>query len=165
MSDSNTEGSFTGDIVMSNSIRQHEIENFFDRYEARVNEALAGEEPDIDETVNAFASEFIEASPNGVIAGKNDKKFRKAINKGWTFYKEIGIRSMDILSTQINILDTFHALVKIHWNSTFVLKNTEKGDIAFDVYYLIQKRENDLRIFAYITGNEQQALKEAGLIP
>ena len=72
---------------MTTTIQQYEIENFFNRYEARVNDALSGAEPDIDEAVNSFASEFVEASPAGVISAKNDKKFRKAINQGWKFYK------------------------------------------------------------------------------
>lgn len=150
---------------MSQPIQQHEIENFFNRYERRFNDALAGGESDIDETVNSFAEFFIEASPTGVTFGKNDKKFRKAISQGWMFYKNIGVRSMDISSIQITILDPFHAIVKVHWNSAFERKNKTKGDLAFDVFYLIQKQVEDLRIFAYITGDEQQALKDEGLIP
>ena len=70
---------------------------------------------------------------------------------------------MNILSKQIDILDSFHAIVRIHWSSSFTRKDKTSGDIAFNVFYLVQKR-NDIRIFAYITGNEQEALKRAGLI-
>lgn len=150
---------------MSIAIQQHEIENFFDRYEARVNDALSGAEPEIDETVKSFASDFIEASPAGIMAGKNDKKFRKVIRDGWSFYKEIGIRVMDIVSIQITILDNLHAIVKVHWNCSFVRKNKTHGDISFDVFYLLQKTGDDLKIFAYIAGDEQQSLKDAGLVP
>jgi hypothetical protein len=148
---------------MATAIQQYEIENFFNRYEARVNDALSGAEPDVDEVVNSFASEFIEASPVGIISAKNDKKFRKAISHGWNFYREAGIHAMDIVSMQITLLDNLHAIVKVHWNSSFVRKNQTKGDIAFDVFYLLQKTGDELRIFAYITGDEQQALKDAGL--
>ena len=149
---------------MSIAIQQHEIENFFNRYEARFNDALSNAEPEIDETVKSFASEFIEASPAGIVAAKNDKKFRKAIIQGWNFYKEIGVQAMDILSTQITILDNLHAIVKVHWNCSFVRKNKTNGDVAFDVFYLLQKTGDDLKIFAYITGDEQQALKDEGLV-
>lgn len=150
---------------MSIAIQQHEIENFFDRYEALINDALSGSEPEIDEAVNSFASEFLEASPTGIITEKNDKDFREVISKGWNFYKEIGVRSMDILSIQVTILDNLHAIVKVHWNCTFIRKNNTEGDISFDIFYLLQKNGDDLKIFAYITGDEQQALKDAGLIP
>lgn len=155
---------FSLPYLMTTAIQQHEIENFFDRYEARVNDALSGEDPDIDETAKSFTSDFIEASPAGILVGKNDKKFRKAISQGWEFYKGIGIQVMDIVSRQITILDKLHAIVKVRWNSSFVRKNKTKGEIAFDVFYLVQKTGNDLRIFAYITGDEQQALKDVGLV-
>ena len=148
---------------MNEILQQIEIENFFNRYERRFNAALSDGQVDIDGTVNAFASDFIEASPTGVIAGKNDNEFKESIGKGLTFYKEIGIRAMNILSKQINILDEFHAMVKVQWNSSFTRKDNTNGDISFDVFYLLQKRD-DIRIFAYITGNEQQALKDAKLI-
>ena len=64
------------------SIQQHEIDNFFNRYESRFNKVLSGGEPDIDATVNSFAEHFIEANPSGVIVGNNDKKFRKMVAQG-----------------------------------------------------------------------------------
>jgi hypothetical protein len=146
-------------------IQQPEIENFFNRYETRFNEALRGGEPDVAETVNSFAEHFIEASPAGVVAAKNDDQFKGSIREGWTFYKQIGILAMEILSKQISILDDMHALVKIHWNSAFVRNDNTHGEIDFDVFYLIQKKDEHLRIFAYITGDEQQALKDEGLVP
>jgi hypothetical protein len=146
-------------------IQQHEVEKFFNRYETRFNEALRGGEPDIDGTVDSFSSHFIEASPLGVMAGKNDEQFRDAIRQGWASYRQMGILSMEILSKQITILDDYHAMVKIHWNSNFVRKNNTPGEIDFDVFYLVQKKDDRVQIFAYITGDEQQALKDQGLIP
>jgi hypothetical protein len=148
---------------MNEPIQQTELENFFSHYARRVNTALAGGDVDVDGTVNSFASDIIGANPNGVMSAKNDDKFKESVSKGWASYKEIGIHAMNILSKQIDILDSFHAIVKIHWSSSFTRKDKTSGDIAFNVFYLVQKR-NDIRIFAYITGNEQEALKRAGLI-
>lgn len=146
-------------------IQQHEIDNFFHRYETRINDALEGNEPEVEETVRSFTESFIESSPSGVIVGTNDESFRKAIAEGWAYYRGIGITSMEILSTQITILDTLHAIVKVHWRSSFTRKkNSTEGDVNFDVFYLLQKRDDVIRIFAYITGDEQQALKDEGLI-
>jgi hypothetical protein len=146
-------------------IEEVEVENFFSQYESRFNEALAGSEPDIEGAVNSFAERFIEASPIGIIAGKNNKKFRKMIAKGWEFYQKIGIRSMNILRKEVTILNALHAMAKIHWNSSFIRPDKSEGDVDFDVFYLLQKHEEELKIFAYITGDEQQALQEQGLIP
>jgi hypothetical protein len=150
---------------MTGPIQQHEIDNFFYRYEVRFNDALSGGQPDIEETANSFSESFIEASPAGVVVGKNDDKFRESIGQGWNFYKNIGIQSMEILSTQTTILDNLHAIVRVHWNSVFQRKNKSQGEVAFNVFYILQKQEENIRIFAYITGDEQQVLKEEGLIP
>ena len=150
---------------MTSPIQQHEIDNFFNRYEARFNDALTGGQPDIEETATSFAESFVEASPAGIIVGKNDEKFQESLSKGWNFYKDIGVQSIDILSTQTTILDNLHAIVRVHWNCVFVRKNDSQGEVAFNVFYLLQKQEENLKIFAYVTGDEQQVLKEEGLIP
>jgi hypothetical protein len=143
-------------------IRQSEVEDFFDHYESNFNAALAGGNSDVNSTVNSFASEFIEASPLGVIAGTNNEKFRESIKTGWAFYKQVGIRAMNIFSKQVTLLDQFHAIVRVGWNSSFTREDGTNGELAFDIFYLVQKKEG-IRIFAYITGDEQQALKDAGL--
>ncbi len=144
--------------------RIKEIENFFNRYESRFNRALKGEVPDIDGTASSFADSFIEASPKGVNCAGNDEQFRIAIPQGYAFYKNIGITSMDIISKEINILDNYHTMAKIHWQCNFFKKDNAKGHIEFDVIYFLQTIESECKIFAYITGDEQRALKENGLI-
>src|SRR5687768_17223115 len=95
------------------------IENFFDRYAERFNRFLVEDVVDIEETAGRFSDWFIESSPVGVISAKNDEQFKARIPKGYAFYKAIGISSMDIISKVITVLDDYHAMVKVHWNSTF----------------------------------------------
>jgi hypothetical protein len=147
-----------------NNTRRNEIERFFNAYEKRFNDSLAGLEPDVDGTVNSFAECFVEASPAGIICGKNDRKFRKAVPKGNEFYKSIGTQSMTIKDREITVIDDLHAMVKIHWHSVYKKNDNAEVIIEFDVHYLIQQKENGIKIFAYITGDEQKALKENGLI-
>lgn len=144
--------------------RKQQVNDFFDRYAARFNHALKGETTDIDGTIKSFAECFIEASPAGINCGKNDNTFRTTLPKGYDFYKKIGIVSMDIISKEIVLLDEYHVMTKIHWRSNFIKKDQPKGSIVFDVIYLLQAKESDCKIFAYITGDEQKALKENGLI-
>jgi len=135
------------------------INKFFEDYDARFNDALSGKPVDIDGTLNSFAESFIEASPVGIIVGNNDAQFRKAIPQGYEFYKSIGTKSMKIISKQIIPLDELHFLVKTHW-----LAKYETQEIAFDIFYFLQKREEEFKIFAYVTGDEKKVLKERGLI-
>ncbi|MGZ8517672.1 MAG: hypothetical protein ACXWWD_09995 [Chitinophagaceae bacterium] len=139
------------------------IKNFFSRYEARFNDALKGKE-DIDGTVNSFTSCFMNASPAGINCGKNDISFREAIPVGNAFYKSIGTKLMKINRLEITSLDELHFMVKVHWDSLYEKKNSEQVTINFDVIYFLQLKDNEVKIFLYITGDEQKALKESGLI-
>ena len=144
--------------------RVRQLEDFFEQYAENFNAAIKTETPDAEKTAVSFADCFIEASPAGINCGKNDSQFREMIPKGYAFYKKIGIVSMDIISKEITLLDDSHAMVKIYWRSGFIRKDKSKGEIDFSVIYFLQDKENECRIFAYITGDEQKALKENGLI-
>lgn len=71
---------------------------------------------------------------------------------------------MDIVSKEITLLDDFHAMAKIHWKANYLKRDGLKGSLEFENIYFIQTREERHQVFAYITGNEQAALKEAGLV-
>lgn len=144
--------------------RQQQIDNFFDRYRDIFNQAIKMDSPDLEQTAGLYADCFIGANPLGVQCGKNDGELRSFMAKGYNFYKEIGITSMDIVSKEITVLDEFHTMVKIRWKSNFMKGDNSEGSIEFDNIYFTQTRENQHKVFAWITGNEQAVLKEYGLI-
>lgn len=71
---------------------------------------------------------------------------------------------MNIVSKSITLLDDLHAMVKVNWQCLFVTKEERTGEMDFEVVYILQMRSNTIKIFAYITGDEQEAFKKAGLI-
>ena len=72
---------------------------------------------------------------------------------------------MDIVLLETAILDGFHEMTKIRWKCSYTTKdNNLHGSIEFENFYFTQTKEREHRIFAYITGDEQAALKEKGLI-
>jgi hypothetical protein len=139
------------------------IHHFFAAYEKRFNKALKGE-TDVEGTASAFASCFVEASPVGIMCGHNDQEFRKKIPEGIELYKKIGTQSMEIVSQDVTILDDYHYMVKIHWKAYY--KNKDNTDLAieFDVIYFLQGIKNELKVFSYITGDEQGVMRKHGLI-
>lgn len=141
------------------------IHQFFDDYARRFNQALSGADPDVSRTVDSFATCFVEASPAGIICSKNDERFKDAIPRGYDFYKSIGTQSMKIGSKIITPLDEMHAMVKIHWQSLYVKQAGNKEEIGFDVHYFVQVKDNAVKIFAYVTGDEKKLLEERGLVP
>lgn len=140
------------------------LKEFFSEYEARFNRAMAGT-IETEATANAFASCFIEATPFGVNCGKNDDQFRMVIPQGYKFYRNIGTKSMKIVSLEIISLDDYHSMAKVHWQAIYNKKDGSEDAIEFDVIYFIQTIKDQLKIFAYITGDEQGVLRERGLIP
>ena len=142
------------------------LEEFFAEYEARMNKALGAiPEVDVEATAGAFADCFIEASPLGVTCGRNDEQFRTVIPQGYEFYRSIGTKSMRIDSLTVTALDDYHSLAKVHWLALYTKKDGSNLTLDFDVIYLVQTIDDKPRIFAYITGDEQKAYQESGLIP
>lgn len=141
-----------------------DIDLFFHAYELRFNKALAGDKVDVTEVASAFAASFIEASPLGVVCGNNDEAFRQSIPADYEFYKKIGTTSVLIASKEITKLDEHHLMVKVYWKASYKKKNGHTDQIPFHVIYFLQQLGRDLKIFAYITGNEQKVMKEHGLI-
>lgn len=139
-----------------------EIREFFDQYASGFNRALRGE-PNVEHIASAFAEHFIEASSTGITAGSNSESFREAISGGLSFYRSIGVRTMDILSSEVTLLDQLHALVKVRWKSVYSKREGAMGDVEFDVFYLVQDRGGARKIFAYMTGEERKVLQELGL--
>lgn len=141
------------------------LTQFFGNYEARTNRALADPpEVDVEATAGAFAECFIEANPNGVVCGKNDEHFRESIPKGLEFYRSIGTKSMKIVSLTPTALDGGHAMAKVHWRAEYEKKEGEERGIDFAVLYLLQMVGKEPKIFGYITGDEQKAYEEMGLV-
>jgi hypothetical protein len=139
------------------------LNDFFSRYALTVNNALFGGVIDTDVFHNSFASFVVGANPLGIAGGSNDDKFQKAITDGIDFYKRIGIISMNISSIEITTLDHIHSLVKVFWKA-FYVKDDLSGEIPFEVFYVVQNGSTAPKIFAYITGDEQAALRQHHLI-
>lgn len=145
--------------------KKRSIEEFFASYETHFNNAISGRRAEIPTILReSFADCFVESSPLGINCGKNDGEFLNKIKQGFEFYRNIGSKGMKIRSKKIDFLDEFHALVKVQWRYSY-LKENISGAIDFDVLYLLRTINDNVKIFAYISGDEQKALRERGLIP
>lgn len=140
------------------------IERFFESYAAQFARALADPpEVDIEATASAFADCFVESGPRGVRCGRNDETFRAAIPQGYAFYRQIGIRDMAIATLAPSQLDTRHWGVRVGWSAAYD-QGKRVGTVEFEVLYFVQMTDAGPRIFAYITGDEEGALRRLGLI-
>ena len=147
------------------SSTERALVRFLAEYEVRLNRALC-EPPDVDieGTASAFWECFFAAGPWGVECKKNDDEFRATIPKGLEFYRRIGTTGMKIAALTVTDLDEIHSMAKVRWHSIYKKPDASQIHIDFDVIYLFRMGEQGPLIFGYITGDEEAALREHGLI-
>lgn len=120
---------------------------------------------DVSATAAAFASYFVGSNPMKVAGGKNGWLFRLMIPRGYAYYRRLGTQRMEIRGLSITSLDDQHVLARTHWWSSYRRKSGDSVEIEFDNIYLLHIASGqEPKIFAYITGDEQQVLKDHGLI-
>jgi len=139
------------------------LEKFFQRYEQFFMQSLNGEIDD-NEISELYASEFIAASSLGVMAGKNDAGFRQALSEGYEQYRKIGTKEMRVQNVEMSRIDELHCVADVSWTASYEVANKPQIDIDFNVYYLMQVRNGKLHIFGWISGNEQEVLKQYGVM-
>ncbi len=119
---------------------------------------------DMDEVASLYAPEFIAASPAGIMTGKNDEQFGKAMAEGYAHYRAIGTRQMRIRDVRVLRLDEHHCVASVAWRATYERKDQADVAIDFDVHYLVQKIGADPRIFGWVSGDEQAVLRRHGIV-
>jgi len=149
-------------------VRDHgpAVRAFFAAYAQRMNDALADPpRVDVKGATAAFADYFVGTNPTGVRGGRNGLLFRLFLTLGFRRYRKIGTRRMDLQRVDVTSLDDFHAMARTHWASHFVRNSDGKPVvIEFDNIYLLHIPEGGApKIFAYVTPDEQRALKDRGI--
>lgn len=143
---------------MESAVRQ-----LFERYEAFFERSLAGD-LNKEEVTSLYASDFIAASPTGVMTGKNDDHLVEVMARGYGYYREIGTRGMRIRDIRISPIDELHCVAHVAWTASYARQDEPDLTIDFDVHYLVQKLGEEPKIFGWISGDEQAVLKERGII-
>jgi Domain of unknown function (DUF4440) len=140
-----------------------EVRRLFERYEELFRQALAGE-ADMDEVASLYASDFIAASPAGVMSGKNDQQLRNVMAQGYAHYRDIGTRRMRIRDIRVAPIDGLHCMASVAWTATYARDDLAETAIDFKVHYLVQVRDGEARVFGWVSGDEQALLKRHGVV-
>lgn len=138
------------------------IDNFFSRYVEAYNRALVG---DLDTALirSFFSKTFLAAGPTSVNTGKNGFLFSLVLKRAYAFYRKIGTKHLAVLRTDTTAIDPNHSMTKVFYRADYE-KNGKKTAIDFDVTYLLEHHGEDLKIFAFVAGDEMKAYKDAGLV-
>ena len=135
----------------------------FERYERFFNKSLEGD-MDVEEIAELYASDFIAASPAGVMTGKNDDHLKQVMMKGYERYRMIGTKEMRIRNLRISPIDEHHCVAHVAWTATFARKRQPDVAIDFDVHYFVQRLNGTPKVFGWASGDEQALLKEHGIV-
>ena len=139
------------------------IRKLFERYERVFNAALHGD-VDMDDVAGLYAAEFIAASPAGVMTGKNDEQLKQVMAQGYARYRAIGTKEMRMRGLRISPMDEHHCVAHVAWRADYVRNDKPDVTIDFDVHYLVQQLGAEPKVFGWVSGDEQAALKEHGII-
>lgn len=140
-----------------------EVRAFFERYERFFNRSLAGGR-DMDEAAALYASEFIAASPAGVMAGRNDETLKEAMLQGYARYREIGTKDMRLRGVRLSVLDEHHGVAQVAWTATYSRRDQADVAIDFDVHYFVQILNGEPKVFGWVAGDEQALLRKHGIV-
>lgn len=139
------------------------IRQLFERYENLVETSLSGK-VDADEVASLYASNFIGASPAGIMAGKNDDQFRQVLAQGYSHYRAIGTKDMRIRHLRLTPIDKCHYVAHVAWTATYARTDLPETAIDFDVHYLVQVLDGQARVFGWVSGDEQAVLRQHGIV-
>ena len=139
------------------------VRRLFERYESFFRQALAGQ-MDMDEVASLYASDFIAASPAGVMSGKNDDRLKQVMAQGYAHYRAIGTQEMRIRHVRLSSIDECHCVAHVAWTATYARKDLPETAIDFDVHYLVQVLGGKAKVFGWVSGDEQALLKQHGIV-
>ncbi|HJR71395.1 MAG TPA: nuclear transport factor 2 family protein [Gammaproteobacteria bacterium] len=139
------------------------VTKFFERYERFFTRSLGGD-IDVAEVASLYASDFIAASPAGVMTGKNDDRLKEVMAQGYAHYRAIGTKEMRIRSVATSPIDEHHCVAHVAWRAIYTRQNQADITIDFDVHYLVQKLNGEPKIFGWVSGDEQALLKKHGVM-
>ena len=140
------------------------VRELFNDYGRVSNDALRDPQSvDADKVMSFFAAYFVGSTPKAVFGGPNGDEFRAVIPQGFARYREIGGKQMLMTGVTVTSLNDLHALAEVGWEFVYVNQAGESGRICFTNFYFVTIADGDARIFAYVTGDEEKAMKEHGL--
>jgi hypothetical protein len=139
------------------------VKELFERYEKVFRGALRGS-TDVNEAALLYASEFIAATPAGVMTGKNDEKLTQIMATGYERYRAMGMKDMRMRGLRISPIDEQHCVAHVAWTATYAREPQPDITIDFEVHYFVQALNSGPKVFGWVSGDEQAVLREHGII-
>ena len=134
-----------------------ELRAFFEQY------AQLSMSDDAGALAALYAPTFLAGGPAGTQSFANDAKFLEWLRGVRDFNRTHGMRSMEPLAVDAQVLSPLHVLASVTWGATFA--KTQGQVISFRIAYLLEGEGMKRKVLAYISeADQEQEMKARGLL-
>jgi hypothetical protein len=148
---------------MHGTYHEASVRQLFERYERLFNQGLGGD-TDVREVAALYASSFISATPTGVMTGRNNDQLKQMMAQGYARYRAIGMKQMRIRNVRLSPIDEHHCVAHVEWTATYARNDQPDVAIDLEVHYFVRTMHGKSKVFGWVAGDEQAALKEHGIL-
>jgi hypothetical protein len=145
------------------TMTKESVQELFQQYQQFFRNAIDGD-VDLEQGASFYATAVIGAAPAGVMVAQNDEKFWLSMRQDFEAYRKMGTKDMRIRGIDVTPIDELHCLARVGWTAVYDRGDAPDISIDFDVHYLVQQVQGTPKIFGWISGDEQAALEEHGII-
>jgi hypothetical protein len=139
-------------------------EQLMRRYGELMNAGVQDGKTDGEQLAAMFAENCVASSPAGIAAVTAGANYAKMIEDGIANYRRIGGTAFIIEHVKVQPVNEQHDLARVEWRFNYMRPADGKfGTIRFENVYFITRVDPTPKIFAWVTPDEQAALKEHGL--
>ena len=139
------------------------VRKLFERYERVFNLSLGGD-VDTKAVRSLYASDFIAATPAGLMTGKNNERLEQAMTHGYARYRAIGMKGTRIRDVRLSPIDDLHCVAHVAWTAVYARKERGEVSIDFDVHYFVRTVDGVSKVFGWVSGDERALLKQHGIV-
>jgi len=136
---------------------------FFASYVDFYNAALASK-PVIHDLRACYAEYVVGASGHHVMGGENGDDYEKVLEKGFGFYRAIGVVEMRLRGVEAREIIAGHDEARVFFTAQMRRKDGTKFPLDFEVVYFLQRRDSGPKIFAFLSEDEMELFRGLGLV-
>ena len=139
------------------------VDRSFRDYVDAFNRSL-GSEVDVEGIRPHFSDCFVAAGPDGVKCGEIHDDFAETLRQGYAFYQSIGTRAMAVRNAKTTPIDDSHQMARVEFRATYDKPSGETVEIDFALPYFLATRDQMLKIFGFVAGDEMALYRQHGLL-
>lgn len=84
--------------------------------------------------------------------------------QGYERYRAMGTKAMRLREVRLDPIDGLHGVAHVAWTATYARGDGPDVAIDFDVHYLLQERDGELKVFGWVSGDEEASLRKHGIL-